>query len=196
MVSNGVLDLWLIRHAESVGNVDGTAADTTLTARGFAQAAALRHALAGETFDAMFVSPLVRARRTFDAALAPLVPVVDVRLSEFVPPPSARVLDTSRMSLDALLALAEQKPSGSGESGLAFKARVAAWCDALPTSGRVLVVTHFGVVREILARYVGFADAPQVIAHASIHRIAIGEGAVRVVAWNDTAHLGQSQATS
>lgn len=192
MASDVVLDLWLIRHAESLGNVDGTAADSPLTARGSEQAAALRRALSDQAFDAAFVSPLIRARQTFDAALGPLAPVVDARLAEFVSPPGARVLDTSRISFAELRALAAQKPSDPGESGSAFKARVAAWCDALPSSGSIVVVTHFGVVREIIARYVGFQEAPQAIAHAGIFRIAICEGEVRVIAWNETTHLFSS----
>ncbi|WP_346660489.1 histidine phosphatase family protein [Nannocystis sp. ILAH1] len=63
-----MLDLWLVRHAESLGNLDGSEADTCLSPRGQLQAAALAPVLAGESFDSVLSSPLQRALET--AALA------------------------------------------------------------------------------------------------------------------------------
>jgi broad specificity phosphatase PhoE len=71
-----MLDLWLVRHAESEGNRSGTEADTPLTASGRAQAAALAATLAGERFDQVFCSDLLRCQETARLAL----PGVAVRL--------------------------------------------------------------------------------------------------------------------
>jgi broad specificity phosphatase PhoE len=46
-----MLDLWLVRHGESLGNLDGSDADTGLSARGRLQAAALAGVIADQAFD-------------------------------------------------------------------------------------------------------------------------------------------------
>jgi len=59
------LEITLIRHAQPDWEPDDSAVDEpTLTERGFAQSRATAAALASETFDALYVSPLRRARET------------------------------------------------------------------------------------------------------------------------------------
>lgn len=183
-----MLDLWLIRHAESVGNVDGTNADTDLSPRGREQAQALSPALAGLEVTHVWTSPLSRARQTAALAMPSSVPLVDDRLTELRSGPPAQVLDTSRMTPEAVHAFVSALPRPTFESGKDFMARVKAWRAELPRDGRVIAFTHFGVIREILADLLGFLRAPQEMSHACIFRVTIGAAAPQVIAWNETSH--------
>lgn len=59
------MEITLIRHAQPDWEPADTAVDEpTLTAHGFAQSRCTAEALASETFDALYVSPLRRARET------------------------------------------------------------------------------------------------------------------------------------
>ena len=61
---------------------------------------------------------------------------------------------------------------------------------------RVLVVTHGGVVRGVAARLLGLplaAVATFVIDNASLSMFRFEMGAVQLVTWNDTAHLGPTR---
>ncbi len=61
------MQITLVRHAEPEWVRDGLSVDDPpLTERGHRQAALLAERLAGETFDEVVVSPLVRARQTLD----------------------------------------------------------------------------------------------------------------------------------
>jgi broad specificity phosphatase PhoE len=67
--------LRLVRHGESEGNASGTLQgsrlDTRLTARGRRQAEALSVRLAEEPVDAVFASPMLRARETAEIVAVP-----------------------------------------------------------------------------------------------------------------------------
>jgi len=184
-----MLDLWLIRHAESLGNLDGTHANSALSARGEDQARRLAPTLSGFTFDSVWSSPLLRAQQTAALALPGAAPILDHRLAELETTSALKFVDTSNAAaLTALLAGPAPPPE---ESGTAFMARVNAWKDDLKREGRVLVFTHFGVVRELLAAFLGFRRAPQEMAYTGIFRLAIGSGVPDVLAWNDSAHIVQ-----
>jgi broad specificity phosphatase PhoE len=63
--------------------------------------------------------------------------------------------------------------------------------------GRVLVVSHGGVVRGVAARLLGLeldAVAGFVIDNASLSIFRIESGITNLVTWNDTAHIGPSAA--
>jgi probable phosphoglycerate mutase len=67
------MEIVLIRHGEPEWVRDGlNVVDPPLTSRGLAQAERLAEALAGEAFDEILVSPLVRARQTAAPLLAAL----------------------------------------------------------------------------------------------------------------------------
>jgi broad specificity phosphatase PhoE len=145
-----MVELWLARHAESVGNRDGSGADTPLTHEGRQQAFALGKELAGVAFDRVYCSPLARARETLTLALPGTALTIEPRLRELVTP-SEHFVDISRMSPDQMKALlTKSKNEPEVETGRAFMARVRAWLDELPDEGRVLAVTHFAVIREIV----------------------------------------------
>ena len=180
-----MLELWLIRHGESLGNLDGSQADTDLSARGRQQSEALGQRLRATEFDQLLTSPLIRARQTAALALPDSEPIIDPRLRELVVP-AERFLDVAGLGVEALAALL-QEPAGDtetevAETGAAFSARVRAFCDHLPAGGRVVAFTHFGVIRQILGQYIRFRDVPQAIAHCAVTQVHIAHGAARLVA--------------
>lgn len=153
----------LVRHAESVWNAARRwqgHADPPLSARGREQAARLARALAGERFDVFLSSDLARARETA-AAVARVLgrePQVD---------PVFRELDVGRWTGlvreeierdDAALlrrfdSEAPDVRAGGAETRSELRDRVrraaAAWAAARP-GGRILLVTHLGVIRALV----------------------------------------------
>jgi len=160
-----MLELWLVRHGESLGNLDGSGSDSPLSVAGREQAEALRSELAQVHFDRVLSSPLVRARETAALALPASRVEIEQRLRELVAA-SERFVDISSLTPEQLRALLESPASEpERESGKAFMQRVRAWVEALPDTGRILAFTHFAVVREVLRLH---GPAPQTIAFASI----------------------------
>lgn len=161
-----MLELWLVRHAESLGNRDGSGSDSALTAEGRVQARGLGLTLASMSFDRVVSSPLLRARETIGLALPSASVEIEPRLRELVVPPE-RFIDVSRLGpelLRELLASVVAEPEA--ETGKAFMARVREWLAELPGEGRIVVVTHFAVIREIVRAWGGVA--PQGIEPASM----------------------------
>ena len=175
-----------------MGNVDGTDADTDLSPRGYEQARQLATALEAIAFDAVWTSPLSRARRTAALALPGASPIVDERIVEFRPGPPVQFIDASSLDFGGLPVPSAAPAYGPIESGKEFMARVNAWLAELPT-GRVIAFTHAGVVREILAMFVGFRNAPQKIPHASVYRLDLDAGAPRAVLWWEPPCEGVAQ---
>ena len=79
-------ELWLVRHGEtewSAGGAHTSRTDIALTAHGRRRAEELRDFLAGVRFDAVFVSPMQRARETCSIVGFGDVAVVDEGLREW-----------------------------------------------------------------------------------------------------------------
>jgi broad specificity phosphatase PhoE len=179
--AHDALDLWLVRHAESAGNVDGSESDTQLSPRGREQARRLVALFSAVDFDRVVTSPLLRACETAAIALPGREAVLDPRLVELRGGPRAEVVDTSALDAEALRILVSRAPVPE-ESGSSFMARVRAFTAELPPRGRVVAFTHFAVVREIAAVFLGFRNAPPMIAHASVLRIEVRDGIGSLVA--------------
>jgi len=197
------MELWLVRHGESTWNLDRRfqgAYDAPLSPRGRAQAAALAERLAGTAFDALYTSPLSRARDTADACarvlgVAPRA-VDDLREiglgaweGETVDAILAREADAYRRWLDTPV---EHPPPG-GEPLATLAERVRRTLDALAAShagGRILVVSHGGAIGSVLCAWLGRPLNTiwrLKLDNASISRVALPEG--QVLAVNETAHL-------
>ncbi len=90
---------------------------------------------------------------------------------------------------------AGEDPFPGGESFAEVADRATAYLRAsvLDDPGRVLVVTHGGVVRGVAARLLGLSlrsVAGFLIDNASLSIFRIDDGVANLVTWNDTAHLG------
>ena len=138
--------VWLVRHGESLGNVDGSQADTPLSKLGRGQALELNARLAGTSFDRVLSSPLERARETARLALPSLIAEIDPALGEW-----RRLRDTyidpADLTTDFIRALIDMTP-GYEETFEDFSARVVTWARGLDADEHVVAFTHYAVVRE------------------------------------------------
>jgi len=163
--------LLLIRHAESEWNAAGRwqgQGDPELSATGRAQAERLAASLEREGIEVIVTSDLARARATADvvAARIGLAPVIDASLREldvgrWTGKNRAEILAADREALLRFETGARDAPADGGESRADVGARARAALDAIRAehAGRcVAVVTHLGVLRELL-RGPDFANA-------------------------------------
>ena len=143
----------LIRHAESEANAGGTVAgwtDAPLTARGRAQAAALREVVRPDEYSGVWSSDLSRARDT--ANIAGFDPIED---------PRCRELNFGDLEGEAWNVVLngyadrfvdfENYGAPGGENMAQMTSRVLEFLDEL-SPGRHVVFCHGGVVRVVLAR--------------------------------------------
>lgn len=159
---------------------------------GVEQATSLRSRLTGVGFDQVHSSPLLRALETTSLAYPAALPRSEPALRELESVSGPTFIDTSDPeALAALLA----RPAHPSESGPAFMRRVSGWLATLPSSGSILVVSHFAVLREILGALLGFRRAPQQIDFTALFRLEIVPDAPPgVLLWNDTEHLQRPDA--
>jgi len=163
-----VTTIFLARHGESDWNVEKRFqghSDRPLTERGREQAHALADLLTSEKIDAVYTSPLSRARETAEivAARAGLEPVAL---------PELREVDTgswsglSRVDVEARFpeGFARWRSGGSGwEDGETYQQMAERVIGALRTiaedhpNGRVLIISHGGPIRAIHAAAEGVA---------------------------------------
>ncbi len=196
------MELLLIRHAlpRRVEKRDGTPADPPLSAEGVRQAERLAAWLAAERVDAVYASPLRRARETAGpiAAARGLAIRVEPGVAEFDP------LATSYVPLEELKAesreLWQELVSGGLTAGIdvaLFRRTVAAALErivAAHAGERVAVVCHGGVVNAWAAHVLGLE--PTLFfqpAYTSVSRfLAAGSGERSVLSLNETAHLREA----
>jgi broad specificity phosphatase PhoE len=194
--------LLLARHGQSVSNAVRRfqgAQDVALSPLGIRQAEALRRAIGRRSIAHVYVSPLVRARRTAEIAVdglgRPLTVVDDLRelsLGEWegctVEEIRTRPGDPyTQWVRDPVLCL----PPGS-EPLRDVQARVLRVIEdigrAHPNGDDVLIVSHGGVISALLAHWLG-------LPLSSIWRIAVANCSLseisppRVVSVNETGHL-------
>ncbi len=160
--------IFLARHGESDWNVEKRFqghSDRPLTNRGREQAHALADLVASEEIDAVYTSPLSRARETAE--------IVAVRAGlEPIALPELREVDTgswsglSRVDVEARFpeGFARWRSGGSGwEDGETYEEMAERVIGALRTiaedhpDGRVLVISHGGPIRAIHAAAEGVA---------------------------------------
>lgn len=149
------LELWLVRHGQTVWNAEHRIAgwsDIALTALGEQQARNLSRPLGKVTFEGVWSSDLIRARET--ARLAQGEPQLDERLREmnFGALEGKLWDEIAPEHRDGLLAF-EGFESPEGETTTDLVLRVCAFIEELPF-GRHLIVSHGGVLR-VLSRSLG-----------------------------------------
>lgn len=195
------MDLLLIRHAlpERV-KVEGRPADPPLSPLGHRQAMAMATWLSHEHIDALYTSPLRRARETAQplAAITRLDPIVSEGLAEFdrnaesyVPIEELKATNDPRWQQ---MVAGEYFELGAGMTQADFMAGVASAVDRIIADHRsetVAVVCHGGVINAAVGRVLGIADPiffePT---YTGISRIrASSRGHRMIVTVNETPHL-------
>lgn len=177
----------LLRHGEVQRAGEGRhyfgQQDLPLSARGREQAAAWGEYMAAAGLQAIACSDLVRCRETARiigkrCRLAPQVhpELREIDLGEWDGQPFAAVRDRDPHSFQKRGAhIADHRPPG-GESFRDLDDRVWPFFDALfhHPPGRILVVTHAGVIRVLLCRLLG-------IPLANLFTIGVAHGALSIV---------------
>ena len=197
------MDLVLVRHALPVRVItEGGVADPPLSELGHQQAAAAAKWLSEEQFDALYSSPLLRARET-SAPLASLLGL-DVRIEEgiaeydrqaesYIPIEEVKRSDDPEIQAH-WKALAEDRLEDLIADAHTFRPRVAEALERLIASHpgeRVLAVCHGGVISAALAEIIGIQRTLWFEAgYASIHRIVASRAGIRSIkSINEMGHL-------
>lgn len=195
-----MLELTLVRHAATALNdarrYQGWI-DPPLSERGRADALRVGARLGGRSFDHILSSDLRRCRETLELALPDHSVEVDRRLRELdFGSWDGKTYEECLASDEVALQVWIEDPLGTsppqGEPFELFRARVDAVLDALPTEGRVLIVTHGGPIRRMLARVLTLEWRQVVLMQLSpgaITRLALHPGGGHLLCLNDTAHL-------
>jgi probable phosphoglycerate mutase len=194
------MELLLIRHAEPERiELDEGVADPGLTTAGHDQARRLARHLAQMEIDAVYTSPMRRARETADemSATHSLEPVIADGLAEFDHGSSFYVpIDQLREEGgDRWEALLEGRwgPDGSLDP-TTFQGRVVATVETIArahTSGRAVLVCHGGVINVYFGHVLGlefplfFEPAYTSISRALFHQ----SGHHQLASLNETPHL-------
>lgn len=191
-----------IRHAESVSNAAERwqgQTDSPLSDRGREQARALAERLASRTFDRVVASDLTRAAETARALGRPVD--VDptwreIHLGRWEGLTRSEVAERFPDELEAL-ARGEDIDIGGGESWGAVATRgLAAFRELVESSApnaRVCVVSHGGILSEVVARAIGLERArPRSLgrlSNTSITEVVVHAGAEGAVTrYNDALH--------
>src|SRR5215475_9103549 len=175
-------ELWLVRHGETEWSLSGqhtSRTDIPLTAHGRKRAEELRDFLKGTRFDAVFVSPMQRARETCAIAGFGDQAVVDDGLKEwdygiYEGKTTAQIrAEVPGWSVWKDTIIDGETAEQVGERADSVIARALA---AAPTGGKVALFAHAHILRILAARWVGLAARKGSI-------FALGTGSVSVVGW-------------
>jgi len=199
------VELLLVRHGITQHNADRVFMGhdpVPLSAAGRDQVARLAERLAESPPDRMIASDIARAVESAE--------IISRRIGmPFDRHPELREIDVGDAKGASYAEAAERWPSvlspegearfPGGESFAEVADRTSAFLRerVVPQGGRVLVVTHGGVVRGVAARLLELqlaAVAAFVIDNASLSIFRVAPSAVQLVTWNDTAHLGPAGA--
>jgi 2,3-bisphosphoglycerate-dependent phosphoglycerate mutase len=197
------MELVLVRHALPIRVVtDGGTADPPLSELGHRQAAAAANWLAEEQFDALYSSPLLRARETaqpfselleIEVQIEDGIAEYDRQAESYIPIEEVKRSDDPEIQAH-WKALAEDRLEDLIEDAHTFRPRVAEATERLIANHpgqRVLAVCHGGVICAALAEVIGIERTLWFEAgYASIHRIFASRAGIRSIASiNETGHL-------
>lgn len=194
------MEIILIRHAIPVRReLESGVADPELSPAGLRQSELLADYLSTESIDAIYASPMRRARETaapladiFDLAIGIVDGVAEFdRNSEwYVPVEELKAANDPRWH-----ELISGEWNGADESEEQFSTRVVQSIESIITnhsSQRVAVVCHGGVINTYVATILGLGNQRGFFYpnYTSIHRIAAARSGERsVVTLNETSHL-------
>ena len=194
------MELLLIRHAlPQRREVEDGPADPELSDVGHVQADHLARYLADEHLDAIYASPLRRARQTaapvardrgIEVVIEDDVAEYDRDSSSYVPVEELRASDDPRWQ--QMLAGEWDDP----EQRDGFDARVLESIERIVSAHRgqrVAIACHGGVINTYLSHVIGLGDGRRSFFYpnyTSIHRVAASSaGARSVITLNETSHL-------
>ncbi|MGH8914691.1 MAG: histidine phosphatase family protein [Acidimicrobiia bacterium] len=196
----------LIRHAESQANVDGVwngQIDGPLSPDGESSLDALGKRMHDKHFDLVISSPLDRARRTA-AAFASEVEVsdefIELGIGKWEGQSRDEVLAEAGDHLREAVLGRELAMGETGESLTELERRATAAIEAVAERvgehGHAAVVTHGGLIQEVLRRYLeGRGRRAHVFAgNTSITRLVWSFDRPRLAVFNDMGHLGPRSA--
>lgn len=198
-------ELVLIRHGETDWNRElrfQGQVDVPLNATGHEQARRVAERLAGERFDALYVSDLIRTRQTADptAERLGLAGQYDAALREqnFGRVDGMRTEDIQRQHADAWaqwVQFREDFAFDGAESVRAFHARVLGAVRRLVAAHAgqtLLVVTHGGVLDMVYRSAKGLSlSGPRQcdIPNGGINRVRFRGESIDILQWGEAAHL-------
>lgn len=194
------VELILVRHAlPERKELESGAADPELTAEGHRQAELMATYLSSEQIDAVYTSPLRRARQTaapleqtlgMPATVVDDVAEFDRDASEYIPIEELKAAGDPRFYDLTSAAWGGNDPHDD------FDTRVTAAIEQLIEGHggeTIAVVCHGGVINLVLAQVLGIvSDGPGFFYpnYTSIHRVAASRSGVRsIVTINETSHL-------
>jgi broad specificity phosphatase PhoE len=184
-------ELWLVRHGETEWSLSGahtSRTDIPLTEQGRKRAEKLRDYLKGTKFDAVFVSPMQRARETCAIAGFGDVAVVNDGLKEW---------DYGVYEGKTTKEIQAQIPGWSvwknvivgGETvehvGMRADGVIAQALAAAPAGGKVALFAHAHILRILAARWIGLDATGGAL-------LALGTGSVSVLGWERETRVIES----
>jgi broad specificity phosphatase PhoE len=184
-------ELWLVRHGETEWSLSGahtSRTDIPLTEQGRKRAEKLREYLKGTKFDAVFVSPMQRARETCAIAGFGDVAKVNDGLKEW---------DYGVYEGKTTKEIQAQIPGWSvwkneivgGETvehvGMRADGVIAQALAAAPAGGKVALFAHAHILRILAARWIGLDATGGAL-------LALGTGSVSVLGWERETRVIES----
>lgn len=197
------MELVLVRHALPERVItEGGIADPPLSELGRRQAAAAAKWLAEESFDALYVSPLLRARETaqpigevleLEMQVADGIAEYDRMAESYIPIEEVKRSDDPEIQAH-WKALAEDRLEDLIADAHTFRPRVNEAVEKLIAGHpgqRILAVCHGGVISAALAEIIGLSRTLWFEAgYASIHRIVASRSGIRSIkSINEMGHL-------
>jgi probable phosphoglycerate mutase len=193
-------ELWLVRHGETAWSLSGahtSRTDIPLTEHGRKRAEELRDYLKGTKFDAVFVSPMQRARETCAIAGFGDVAKVDEGLREWdygiyegktTKEIQAEIPGWSVWK-NEIVGGETVEHVGERADRVIMQALVAdmpvPWKASAPGSGKVALFAHAHILRILAARWIGLAATGGAL-------LALGTGSVSVLGWERETRVIQS----
>jgi probable phosphoglycerate mutase len=189
-MSDGI-ELWLMRHGETEWSLSGqhtSRTDIPLTTQGRERAVKLRDYLQGTKFDAIFVSPMQRARETCAIAGYADQAVVDDNLKEW----DYGIYEgktTAQIRAEVPNWSVWKDPIINGETvehvGERADAMIARALASAPARGKVALFAHAHILRILAARWL-------LLAASGGSLFALGTGSVSVLGWERETRVIQS----
>jgi probable phosphoglycerate mutase len=195
------VELILVRHALPIRRENSVGpADPELSQEGHAQAQLFADYISTENIDALYTSPLQRARQTADplASIKAMSPIVvdgiaefDQHSNEYIPVEELKAANDPRWM--EMINGTWTTPDEAQE----FTDRVIDSLEMIVSQhrgGRVVVTCHGGVINEYLAHVLGLENRQFFYPnYTSIHRIAASSNGHRsILSINEVAHLRNS----